>query len=206
MRVGIDLDNTLISYDRVIYQLCREREWIDDSFPKNKRKIRDLIRQMPDGEEHWMSLQALIYVEKMDQAEIMPGAWRFLRGCLERDHSVWIISHKTRHAARDPQRRDMHRIALDFLQQRGLFSRESLGASFDKDQVIFNQTRDEKIDMIRRQKCDIFIDDLTEVLLHPEFPDATRKILFDPEGQSGWQDDLWVATSWDQIEEFVLYA
>jgi hypothetical protein len=49
--IGIDLDNTIIQYDTLIYHLAREKDLIPEGFKKNKKEIRDYIRRtLPEGE------------------------------------------------------------------------------------------------------------------------------------------------------------
>ena len=46
--------------------------------------------------------------------------------------------------------------------------------------IYFNETIEQKIDKISQKRCDIFLDDLPEVLMHPQFPVETQKIYFNP--------------------------
>jgi hypothetical protein len=62
-------------------------------------------------------------------------------------------------------------------------------------------TRAAKIQRIRELRCDVFIDDLPELLLDPQFPAQTRRILFAPQG-SGMKAPLTnviIAQSWAEI-------
>ena len=58
MHIGIDLDNTLVCYDRVIYRIAKERGLIDEKTRVSKAIIRDIIQQLPDGDQKWMKIQA----------------------------------------------------------------------------------------------------------------------------------------------------
>jgi hypothetical protein len=53
----------------------------------------------------------------------------------------------------------------------------------DPDQVFFEVTKQHKVGRIAAIGCDIFIDDLPEILALPGFSDSTRRILFDPANQ-----------------------
>ena len=67
-----------------------------------------------------------------------------------------------------------------------------------KDSII---TKEDKISRIFQLDCDVFIDDLPEILAMPGFPDKTQKILFDAD-ERNLHDSLEyiIASSWKSIE------
>lgn len=91
-------------------------------------------------------------------------------------HDLFIVSHRSKKPYAGPAH-DLHAAARAWLkeavQSQGLFA---------NDQVFFLETRDEKVQMIKELSCDIFLDDLPEVLEATEFPVTTRGILFAPDG------------------------
>ena len=76
---------------------------------------------------------------------------------------------------------DMHAAARGFLAARGLVGD---GASqIDPAKVFFELTKEEKVARAAALQCEVFVDDLPEILAMPGFPDSMRRILFDPENQ-----------------------
>ena len=61
-------------------------------------------------------------------------------------------------------------------------------------------TKAEKIDQIGLQKCDIFVDDLPEILKAEKFPKGTRKILFDPCSHHLKEPNIERISHWDQLK------
>ena len=64
--------------------------------------------------------------------------------------------------------------------------------------VFFELTKTEKIKRIGDKSCDVFIDDLPEILQAPEFPGAARRILFDPDAHHRDVTGLTSVASWDE--------
>ena len=99
--IGVDFDNTLISYDDVIYKLALERGLIDPKTEKIKKDIRDKIRQLPDGEIEWQKIQANVYGPGISDAVLIKGVSGFFRLCREYKFRTFIVSHKTDLASHD---------------------------------------------------------------------------------------------------------
>ena len=93
--IGIDFDNTLISYDDLIHTLAVEQKLIPSSFVKQKKEIRDYLRTQPGGEIEWQKIQALIYGARIGEAQLIEGVKSFLRNCAKHGIKVYIVSHKT---------------------------------------------------------------------------------------------------------------
>ncbi|NDV23225.1 hypothetical protein [Desulfovibrio sp. JC022] len=178
MNIGIDLDNTIICYDNTLHGIALERGLISGETPKIKRIIRDEVRSK-HSEFEWQKLQIAIYGTHMERAELMNGVWNFLIGLKERGIKFKIISHKTRYPNYGDCKVDLRAAAMEFLRQHDFFAESGLGLT-EKD-VFFLSTRAEKIETIREHKCSLFIDDLKELFLEPDFPAQTSKILFSSE-------------------------
>jgi hypothetical protein len=174
--VGIDFDNTLVSYDALIYQTALERGLISAGADAGKRTVRDQIRLLPDGEVEWQKLQGVIYGPRMAQAQLMAGAAEFIRECRARTWPLYIVSHKTEFAGYDDTRTNLRDAALAWMTSQRFF--EAAGLGFSRDQVFFEGTREAKIARIGALGCTHFIDDLEEVFLEPSFPQDVRKFLF----------------------------
>ena len=202
--IGLDLDNTLVSYDDLFHALAVERGLIDGSAPKHKRIIRDLIRKVADGEQHWRTLQALAYGGRMGDAALIDGVADFIRECRARSLPVHIVSHRTLNAAADPHGADLRAAAIEWMRARGFFEVDGLG--LDPSRVWFESTRVEKVARIRELGCTVFIDDLEEVFLEPDFPGDVVKILYAPDRdrtEAGSGPNLRVAADWAAVREAV---
>ena len=95
MRVGVDLDNTLICYDEPFLAYAHKLQLIPDSWAGKKNEIRQYIMSQTDGEDHWQKLQGLVYSKGILEACLFPGVYRFLWRCNIREITVEVVSHKT---------------------------------------------------------------------------------------------------------------
>ena len=93
--IGVDLDNTLACYDGLFHNAGLEEGLINEETPASKERIRDSIRLLPDGEQLWMRLQAIVYGPRMYQAKLFEGASDFLKSCAVNQVRAVIVSHKT---------------------------------------------------------------------------------------------------------------
>ena len=195
--IGIDFDNTLISYDSVFHGLALEAGLIEPGSPAGKQAVRAAARRSPQGDLAWQALQGQAYGPRIHEAEPAPGAKAFVAGCLAAGLRVLVISHKTPYATVDPTRTPMRRAALQWL----------AGQGFPPLEVRFGDTRQEKIAHIRAAGCTHFIDDLVETFLEPDFPAEVQAILYAP--GAGPVPDLprvLVARSWAEIGRGILGA
>ena len=94
MKIGIDFDNTIASYDTLFHEVALRENFISRRWSGcGKTELRNYLRTQPDGEKTWMKLQGLVYGKYMHSAEMMPGVANFLISCNMRDHKIFIISH-----------------------------------------------------------------------------------------------------------------
>jgi hypothetical protein len=165
MLVGIDFDNTLVSYDELFAQAAVERGLFASHANASKRAIRDELRRT-GREDVWTEMQGYVYGELIRQAPMFPGVREFFAASERAEAGICIISHKTRQPyLGDPY--DLRQAALDWLAARGIAA-----------PVYFEETREDKLHRIGETRCTHFIDDLPEFLLEPEFPTGVRRILF----------------------------
>ena len=177
MLIGIDFDNTLAGYDRAFAAEAGRRGLMLSDFPVSKRSIRDRLRQRPDGEREWMAIQGQVYGARMGEAELIAGVAEFLLACRARGVKVAIVSHKSHYGHFDPAGVDLRQAALRWMTAQGFFDDFGL----DPSAVFFEDDRDAKVARIAACGCDVFIDDLEEVLTHPGFPATTARHLFHPD-------------------------
>jgi hypothetical protein len=200
MRIGIDFDNTIITYDEVFRASARARGLIGEGVGGTKQAVRDFIRLQADGELAWQKLQGQVYGQGIGDAGMCEGVDGFLRRCREMRAIVFIVSHKTEFGHHDPARINLRKAALDWMTARGFFSPDGYGIAAEN--VFFEGTRAEKLARIKTLDCTYFIDDLEEVLSDPAFPPGVTRILFS-DGPAKPSAPYTVYPSWRQIEEHV---
>jgi hypothetical protein len=200
MKIGVDLDNTLISYDQAFLRVGKEEGLLPASFDGNKVAVkRALLAQRPDG-YLWESLQGLVYGRRIDAALLFDGVTSFLETCRRNGDVVAIVSHKTERAHHDPHLTDLRAAAIGWMESNRFF--EAAGLGIGRGHVYFEATRDDKVRRIRMLECDVFIDDLAEVLGHAEMPAACRKILFGSEPQAAFEQ----YSTWDEVRDALFRA
>ena len=196
-RIGIDLDNTIVSYDQLMHTLARQHGWIGSDVRQSKRHVRDALRKLPDGEISWQKLQGEAYGPHMKEASLIPGVREFFQRCRTGEVDVSIVSHKTEFAAYDPTGTNLREVSLDWLRNHKILGGH--GSDAEPPNICFESTRREKIERIVSLQCTHFIDDLEETFLDDSFPESVVKILYDPHGHDTILADALLMTSWHQI-------
>ncbi len=195
--IGVDLDNTLACVD-LLYAEVAEALGLGKFRGMNKQEVKGALVSQDGDETLWQKVQGQVFGPWYQKASVFPGASEVIEGWLKLGHKVLIISHKTRRGHFDESQTDLHEAARQWLKDRALVGHGMLSA----EDVIFRTSRDEKVKAIRQKDCEIFIDDLMEVLSHEQFPETCRPVLFCPLGDSG-TNNLTVATSWSAVEKRV---
>jgi len=198
--IGVDFDNTIVSYDDLMHRLAVEKGWISPEVSKSKKQIRDSIRQLPNGEIEWQKLQAIAYGCQMQEAKLIEGVQAFFKLCQQHQVKAYIVSHKTEYANYDETRTSLREAALKWMNNNGFFSETGLGLSAE--QVYFEATRIKKIERIKQLKCTDFIDDLEETFLEKAFPEKVNKILYAPHQQYSGTLAVKVVSRWQEINEY----
>ena len=108
------------------------------------------------------------------------------------------MSHKTRYAAADrAQACDLRVAALGWLLGKGLAGPPDAPVSLAN--IYFASARAEKCRKISELRCDLFVDDLTEVFLESEFPAHVRGVLFQADLVPGLPANLVLARNWQEV-------
>jgi hypothetical protein len=179
MRIGIDFDNTIACYDGVFHAAALERGLIPAEPPRDKNSIRDHLNGIGRHDD-FTELQGHVYGARMDLVAPYPGFAEFVAAACKTGHELFIVSHKTRHPMLGPKH-DLHAAAKGFLATRGLVGN---GASqIDPARVFFELTQQDKVARAAALECQVFIDDLPEILAMPGFPKGMHRILFDPKNR-----------------------
>lgn len=172
-KIGVDLDNTLINYGPAYGFLVAET--LDDhqyslvKMDKAEAKKTIVARK---GNDAWTTAQGKLYSEYLKYAEPFPGAQFFFEQVIELGHEVVIISHKTKYPYMGPQV-NLQEIAMRWLEDS--FSSKTFEPQLHSN-LFFEEEFDYKINRILSERCDIFIDDLEEILV--ALPESIRRIHF----------------------------
>jgi hypothetical protein len=194
MTIGLDFDNTIVSYDELFHRVAVESGRVPADLPASKEAVRDFLRNA-GLEDVWTEMQGTVYGRRMAEARAFPGALETIASLKAAGHRVLIISHKTRYPFLG-ERWDLHAAARAWLDAQGFFDPERLG--FGASDVFFEPTKEEKLARIARESCTHFVDDLPEILAHPLFPSGVDRLLFAPRPASG-ASGFPHAASWPEI-------
>ena len=197
MVIGVDFDNTLVSYDRLFRTVALERGLSLPPGIITKAQVRDYVRAGADGELQWRQLQGIVYGARIADADIAEGVDEFFRLCRRRRLPTYIVSHKTETTADTNAPLDLRSAAVGWMTSRGFFNEDGFGLR--REQVYFASSRAGKIEQIRALACTHFIDDLEEVLLDPLFPPDVERLLFAPATTAPAGTLLTAFGSWDGI-------
>jgi hypothetical protein len=177
VRIGIDLDNTIINYERAFANAAAALG-LARTGGAGKTELRDRIRLLEAGEEQWMRVQAHVYGPAIDEAVPYDGVEAFFERANACGVPIVIVSHKSEYAAAAPSGTNLRTAARAWLEARGFIH---AGVP----EVYFESTRQEKCERIASTGCTLFIDDLTEVFEDPAFPQGVERWLFAPAGTDG---------------------
>jgi hypothetical protein len=94
-KIGLDLDNTIISYDKLIFQIAKKKYLFSNKF-KNKNKDffkKEIIKKK--NEKEWTSFQSLIYGKYINRAKITKNFYDSIFH-MKNLYDFHIVSHKTK--------------------------------------------------------------------------------------------------------------
>jgi hypothetical protein len=137
----------------------------------------------------------LVYGEAMSEAKPYAGVAEFFAAASRSGWSIFVISHRTRQPYLGPPH-DLHAAAREWLAANGLTG-SSVGC-LSETNVFLEESLDDKLQRIAREHCDMFVDDLPELLLHPDFPSETQRICFDPANRCA-EPELHRVAAWREL-------
>ena len=166
--IGLDLDNTVIDYTPA-YRATAARMGLPPEFT-DRESIRPLLRRSEDDDLEWQRFQALLYTDGLAYAKPAAGLSEFLNLCAELHVRVFIVSHKTATTPAQFGGHDLRGPAKAWLIDQGIASDH-----INLNDIYFCSTRAEKVQKIASLGCQAFVDDLIEVLEHPDLPMDIRR-------------------------------
>jgi len=196
--IGLDLDNTIVCYDESLHRLAVELFEMPATVRAEKNAIRQYFRDQ-GRERDWTALQGVAYGSRMSLAKPFPGALSFMEQAIGSGHAVSIVSHRTRRPVIGDSV-DLHEVAVRWLEENGFLAARSL----DSSRVFFEETREAKVQRVRSVDCEVFLDDLPEVLEDASFPQGVLRYLFAPTQTARVSGDWSVVGSWAEFGRMVL--
>jgi hypothetical protein len=198
MRIGIDFDNTIVSYDHLFHKVALEKGLIPESSAQNKISVRNYLREQ-NKEFEWTLLQGEVYGPKITDAAPCKGVIEFIKTAQSKKHEIFIISHRTKFPFLGPKY-DLHKAAQNWLDKFLVMHDIDLAL---KSNAFFELTKEDKISRISYLNCDVFIDDLPEILDMEGFLNKTNRILYDPENKyNPTRSQHVVMKSWNSIQNY----
>ena len=200
MKVGLDFDNTIVSYDKIFHCVALEQSLISDDIKASKIAVRDYLRQR-DQNDIWTELQGYVYGKRMLDADIFPGFKAFLQFSKDNDIEIIIVSHKTIYPYKG-EKYNLHDAAREFISE--ILTQDGKDL-IRADNIFFELTQNTKASRIANESCDFFVDDLPEIFQLDNFPIKPIKILFDPEANHADlnNQDLRVCKDWEMITQLI---
>jgi len=191
--IGLDFDNTIVCYDKAISTLAEELPNLPRHLPRTKIALRDFLRRA-NREGEWTAFQGTLYGPGMAYAQPFEQALETLQELKDSGHSLCIVSHRSLRPYAGPAY-DLHEAA------RGWVEKWLSSAGLIEEQaVFFHETREQKIAAIAALRCNVFLDDLPEVIEDAAFPCACKAFLFDPDCSQAVSTHRRVS-SWSEFQQ-----
>ena len=191
IKIGIDLDNTIIDYDKVFYKIALKEGLITKNIKSDRIKIRNFIKKK--SLVKWKILQSKIYSVYINEAEVKKGFLNFINSVYQKGFEFCIISHKTKYPYMG-EKRDLHLISKKWIN-----ININKKIDFKIKNIFFETSEKKKINKIIKQKCDYFIDDLPSIL--EAIPKKTKKILIDTKKNYKKTNKFLVLDKWKKISK-----
>lgn len=197
MIIGIDFDNTIIRYDNVFGAVALKNGVITNPNLKNKSDVKSFL--IASGREtDWTELQGKVYGSHINEAKPYDNFLKVCQDLIFGGHELKIISHKTKYPFLG-ERVNLREAAMDWLIEKKIVGKTT--NKIDEKRVFFCNTIEQKVQEISKQKCDVFIDDLMDVL--DLVDNSIVKVFFDPAGKNRKSGSLRSMKSWNEIGSFL---
>jgi hypothetical protein len=121
----------------------------------------------------WQEFQSILYTKGLEFAKVAPGLIDLLKYCKKINLEIFIISHKTEKTPKIFGHMDLRTPALSWLED------HKITPNYIKyENIIFCDTKESKINKINELNCDLYIDDLDEIIGSTKLKNEISKILF----------------------------
>jgi hypothetical protein len=162
VRLGIDVDNTLMDYSAAIQLAASEILGLE--LPRSHKKD-DSVKAIRDslGNDAWTELQGHLYAEYSLLAKPFQNAISSIREARALGFDVHLVSHKSRTPASSRQV-DLIIWAKTMLESNGIVDALEGPGNGGWTNIHFCETFQAKVEKVFELKCGIFVDDLASVL------------------------------------------
>jgi hypothetical protein len=187
IKIGIDLDNTIISYNNIINLLAKKKYKLNKE--KNNKVLikKEIIKKY--GEVEWTKFQSLLYGENLKFAEVF---YNFKKNIskIKNDYEIYIISHKTKYPYIGKKINLIYESKKFIKINKISYCKNEI---IKKENIYFENTIENKIKRIKKLKINYFIDDLEGIL--NKLPNNINKIIF-----NNTSNKYYSLTNWDNLE------
>ena len=194
MKLGIDLDNTIVNYEKIFNEIGKK--YCDEKSLTNKEALSNHLRST-NREKQWTKIQGEVYGPRMQEAEIALGFKEALLSCKNKIEEVVIISHRTYYPSAGGKY-DLHQVAHNWIRTNITSNKEF---SELKISIIFEVTLDNKINSIINEEVNIFIDDHLGVLTNERFPKGVYRIHYS--GNKLALDPIITMKCWSELPSII---
>ena len=196
MIVGFDFDNTIIDYTNTFKEIAYIKKLIPQNIPGNKNSIRNYLRDQ-NKEKEWTILQGEVYGSHIMRAKIYKGVKEAFIWLSKNNIKTYIISHKTQFPYLG-KKINLRVAALKWIEDNVFLNEKQI--KLTPKEIFFENTIEEKIERIKELNCNIYIDDLPEVL--KLLPNNIIKILFSPNSKNKDENNL-IMNKWSEITDII---
>ena len=192
MLIGIDLDNTIINYDKVFFSVAIKNKLVPKNISKNKISIKKYLFKKKLTKK-WKVLQSEVYGKNISEAIPYKGILKVINELVEKKINFKIVSHKTKNPYVG-KKLNLHKISKKWLKEK---ITKLCTKKLKKIEIYFETSQAAKIKRIKKLGCTHFIDDLQNIL--EKLPTNMTKILFLPNTKIKKQKNFLVINSWDEL-------
>jgi len=186
LKIGIDLDNTIINYQNSFKRFLKEK---NINFKLiNKKKIK-YISNNNSKIKNWTQAQEEIYGKYIELAKPFKYFKNFEKFALKNNIKLFIVSHKTKFS-QFSKKYNLHSQSNKWLENN--ISKEIY-------KIYYVKTVNQKVNKIAFLNLDYFIDDLIEIFNHKNFPKKVKKIHF----SKIKANNFYTFSNWDKIKNYI---
>ncbi len=157
MKIGIDLDNTILDYSDAFSLAARNLKGLEKIGALAKTEVKSLVIHT-HGEEAWTALQGHVYSSVPLGVKVFEGFEPLLNSLNVSGHTVSYMSHKSEKPISGPSV-NLREPVTNFLHSKKLLDQTMRGLS-----LYYFETKQEKIEAVNFEYFDYFIDDLVEIV------------------------------------------
>ena len=197
MIIGIDFDNTIIDYSKLFQILAKEKKILKKNLKFNKELLKDFLIK-DNRENEWTIIQGEIYGRYIMKAKLFRGFIKLFRYLLKRNIKIYIVSHKTKYPYLG-KKINLRKAATKWIKKNIIDINKDL--HFSMKDVYFENNIKKKINRIVKLKCDIFIDDLPQIL--NLLPKNINKFLFNSSLKKKSKKNFKIIESWIEFYNLI---